>query len=131
MYVEELPEIGERVIMKSEITRLREQITLNYAAAYNGLYGLAEVAKVPHLHRTKCTERISEVHVQLAEMVGIEEATKIVADTLNAARLTSSGSASMPPPITVSDGHTCEHTQEREQIACQSFIDGGENQQFH
>ena len=66
----------------SEVARIRAQIEQEYQSAYNGLHGLAQVGMVPHQHRTECTERISDLHVDLIALVGVEQAGKIVSDVL-------------------------------------------------
>ncbi len=69
----------EGVHHHSTIAQLRQRLVLEYEAAHNGLHGLAAVGKAPHLYRTECTERISEVHQRLIDIVGPDEATRIVA----------------------------------------------------
>ena len=62
----------------SEIAQLRQQIENEYAAAYNGLNGLACVAR--HEFISARYRRIDQLHNQLAVHVGRPAATQIVSE---------------------------------------------------
>lgn len=68
----------------SGVARLIRQITLEMQAARNGMYGLSS-GGARHLFITKKLERMGELHVQLQEMVGEEQAIEILAQTLEEA----------------------------------------------
>lgn len=64
----------------SEIARLIQQIELEYEAAQRGLGGLAITAK--HAFITARMERIGTCHETLKELVGEQEAGRILTETL-------------------------------------------------
>ena len=64
--------------MSSEITRIREQIALEYEAAQRALYSPAMVAR--HDFINKRMENVGELHEKLSRHIGMEEATKTVLD---------------------------------------------------
>ena len=63
---------------RSEVARLMQQIALEYEAAQRGLSGPAVVAN--HESITRRMENIGIYHEQLAQHVGIEKATQLVAE---------------------------------------------------
>lgn len=65
---------GNCVQNVSEVARLREQLDAECAAAWEGLYGLAEVAK--HAAITARMENIGSLHRKLVEQIGEREATE-------------------------------------------------------
>jgi enoyl reductase-like protein len=65
---------------ESEVARLLESIRLSYESAYLALHGPAMVAK--HEFITKRMENMQQAHEQLQTIVGKEEATKLVVQTL-------------------------------------------------
>ncbi|GHO53759.1 hypothetical protein [Ktedonobacter robiniae] len=66
---------------QSEVATLLQQIEAEYQAAYNGLDGFAMTA--PHVFRTSCSERIGKLHEDLQQIVGLEDAIQLVAQTLD------------------------------------------------
>ncbi len=65
----------------SEIARLRQRIAEEYEAATHGLTGFAS-GSAKHQFITKRMERIGSYHETLQHLVGEQEATRIVAETL-------------------------------------------------
>jgi len=65
---------------KSEVARLLRQIEEEYTATQRGLTGLAMVAS--HASITTRTENIGRCHEALQGLVGKQQATKLLADTL-------------------------------------------------
>lgn len=64
--------------MTSEVAALRQQIAAEYESAAIGLHGLASVAR--HEFITAKYHRMSELHEQLVDHVGEDEAIAIVAE---------------------------------------------------
>lgn len=66
---------------RSEIVRLRQRIAAEYVAAQQGLSGLASgISKHAFItHRMEC---ISLYHSELQQLVGEDEATRMMAETL-------------------------------------------------
>ncbi len=64
----------------SEVAQLLEQIRLSYEAAKRGMEGAAITAR--HDFISKRMEDIQAVHQQLQTMIGENEATRLVAETL-------------------------------------------------
>lgn len=69
--------------MCSEVARLKECLRLEAEAAFQGLYGYAEVAKHEIIHQK--LERVGEVFEQLKEHIGEEEAALFMLDTMDKA----------------------------------------------
>jgi hypothetical protein len=67
----------------SEIARLRQRIAEEYEAAMRGLSGLA-YGTAKHEFITRRMEQICTCHETLKELVGEQEATKMLAETLQA-----------------------------------------------
>ncbi len=65
---------------QSEVARLLESIKLSYESAYLALHGPAVVGK--HEFITKRMENMQEAHIALQDIVGSDEAIKLVAQTL-------------------------------------------------
>ena len=65
---------------KSEVARLRESIRLSYEAAQCALYDPAMVGK--HEFITKRMENMQQAHAQLQTIVGADEATRLLVQTL-------------------------------------------------
>ncbi len=65
----------------SEIARLRQRIAEEYEAATRGLTGFAS-GSAKHQFITRHMERIGSYHETLQHLVGEQEATRIVAETL-------------------------------------------------
>ena len=65
----------------SEIARLRQRIAEEYEAAARGLTGFAS-GSAKHQFITRRMERIDLYHETLQHLVGEQEATRIVAETL-------------------------------------------------
>ncbi len=68
---------------QSEIARLRQQIADEYLAATRGLSGFAAGAS-QHRFITARMERIGAYHDTLKHLVGEREATRLMAETLEA-----------------------------------------------
>jgi hypothetical protein len=68
---------------KSEIARLRQRIADEYIAATRGLTGLA-YGTAEHAFITRRMERIGVYHDTLKHLVGEQEATRMMAETLEA-----------------------------------------------
>jgi hypothetical protein len=66
---------------KSEVARILEQISLEYEAAYRGMYGYAAGA-AKHQFITARMENMGNLHSKLQEIVG-DSAIEMVAETLN------------------------------------------------
>ena len=64
---------------QSEIARIRQQIELEYEAAERALYGFAITA--PHDFITARMERIHDLHVELTQHVGENEATRLLCES--------------------------------------------------
>ena len=69
--------------MCSEVARLKECLRLEAEAAFQGLYGYAEVAR--HEIIQQRLERFGEVFEQLKERLGEEEAALFMLDTMEEA----------------------------------------------
>lgn len=69
--------------MCSEVARLKECLRLEAEAAFQGLYGYAEVAKHEIIHQK--LERVGEVFEQLKERIGEDEAALFMLDTMDKA----------------------------------------------
>jgi hypothetical protein len=67
----------------SEIARLRQRIAEEYEAAMGGLTGLA-YGTAKHEFITKRMEQIGTYHEMLKHLVGEQEATRMMAETLEA-----------------------------------------------
>jgi hypothetical protein len=67
----------------SEIARLRQRIAEEYEAAMRGLTGFA-YGSVKHQFITKRMEQIGACHETLQHLVGEQEATRLLAETLEA-----------------------------------------------
>ena len=65
----------------SEVARLLESIRLSYESANLALHGPAMVGK--HEIITKKMENMQHNHEELQQIVGEQEANRLVADTLN------------------------------------------------
>ena len=65
----------------SEVARLKQQIATEYLAAKQGLSGLA-AGTAQHRFITHRMERMCICHNKLQELVGEQEATKMLRDTL-------------------------------------------------
>ena len=66
---------------QSEVARLLERIGLEYEAAQRALNGLA-CGTSKHEFITSKMERIGDCHTSLKRLVGEDEATRLMADTL-------------------------------------------------
>ena len=66
---------------QSEVARLLERIELEYEAAQRALTGLA-CGTSKHAFITDKMERIGNCHASLKQLVGEDEATRLMADTL-------------------------------------------------
>ena len=66
---------------KSEVARLLHQIDLEYEAAQRGLTGLAS-GTATHEFITAKIERVSVLHDELSTLVGRDEATRLLAETI-------------------------------------------------
>jgi hypothetical protein len=66
---------------QSEVARLRQQIAAEYAATEQALHGLAQ-GTAQHRIITARMERICACVDELADLVGIERASRIFAETL-------------------------------------------------
>jgi hypothetical protein len=69
--------------MCSEVARLKECLRLEAEAAFQGLYGYAEVAK--HEIIQQKLERVGEFFEQLKEHLGEEDAALFMLDTMEQA----------------------------------------------
>ncbi len=69
--------------MSSEVARLKECLRLEAEAAFQGLYGYAEVAK--HEIIQQKLERVGEVFEQLKQHMGEEEAASFMLDVMEKA----------------------------------------------
>jgi hypothetical protein len=69
--------------MNSEVARLKECLRMEAEAAFQGLYGYAEVAKHEVIHQK--LERMGEAFEQLKRHMGEDEAALFMIDTLNQA----------------------------------------------
>ena len=67
----------------SEVARLRQRIADEYTAAQRGLSGLA-FGTAQHAFITKKMEAIHQCHAQLKELVGEQQATQIMVETVEA-----------------------------------------------
>lgn len=67
---------GNCVQNVSEVARLKQQLDAECAAAWQGLYGPAEVAK--HAYITKRLENIGSLHGKLVEKIGEQKATEVL-----------------------------------------------------
>lgn len=67
----------------SEIARLRQRIAEEYEAAMRGLSGLAS-GTASHEFITRRMEQMGACHETLKQLVGEQEATRILAETLQA-----------------------------------------------
>ena len=66
---------------KSEVARLRRQIELEYEAAQRGMYGFA-AGSTKHQFITAKMENMGRCHEKLIELVGEQEAAKLLVETL-------------------------------------------------
>jgi hypothetical protein len=62
--------------MSSEVARLKENLRLEAAAAFQGLYGYAEVTKHQVIHQK--LERVRKAFEQLKQHVDEEEAARLM-----------------------------------------------------
>jgi hypothetical protein len=69
--------------MCSEVARLKECLRLEAEAAFQGLYGYAEVAKHEIIHQK--LERMGETFEQLKQHMDEDEAALFMLDTMNQA----------------------------------------------
>ncbi|MEO8956534.1 MAG: hypothetical protein ABI396_19590 [Ktedonobacteraceae bacterium] len=70
---------------RSEVARLRQQITLEYEAATRGLHGLSQ-GSAQHAYITQRMENMASYHAHLQQLVGEDEAIKLLVATLEQAR---------------------------------------------
>lgn len=68
---------------RSEVARLRQRIAQEYEAARRGLTGLA-YGTAKHEFITRRMEQIGSCHETLKHLVGEQEATRMLAETLEA-----------------------------------------------
>ena len=68
---------------QSEVARLRQRIAEEYEAAMRGLTGLA-YGTATHEFITKRMEQMGTCHETLKQLVGEQEATRMLAETLEA-----------------------------------------------
>lgn len=68
---------------RSEVARLRQRIAQEYEAARRGLTGLA-YGTATHEFITRRMEQIGSCHETLKHLVGEQEATRMLAETLEA-----------------------------------------------
>ncbi len=68
---------------RSEVARLRQRIAEEYEAAMCGLTGLAS-GTAKHKFITKRMEQMGACHETLKQLVGEQEATRMLAETLQA-----------------------------------------------
>jgi hypothetical protein len=78
--------IREKGIVMSEVARLRAQIEAEYAAAQQGLTGLA-AGTARHTFLLARMERTWHLTEQLAGLVGIEEAAAILVEAMEGSDL--------------------------------------------
>lgn len=67
---------------KSEVARIRAAISEEYEAAQRGLHGYAESAS--HAFITARLENVGKLHEELKDLVGDQEAAKIVTEAMDA-----------------------------------------------
>ena len=67
---------------ESEVARLMRQIASEYMAAQAGMSGLA-IGTAQHKFITARMENMGRCHEQLISLVGKEQATKLLAETLD------------------------------------------------
>ena len=67
----------------SDVARLRQRIAQEYEAATRGLTGLAS-GTARHSFITRRMEQIGTCHETLKQLVGEQEATRMLAETLEA-----------------------------------------------
>jgi hypothetical protein len=77
---------------RSDIARLRQRIAEEYEAATRGLTGFA-TGFATHQFITQRMEHIGMCHETLQRLVGEQEATRIVAETLEAVQAAPGGNA--------------------------------------
>ena len=66
---------------QSEVARLKQQIAIEYLAAKQGFSGLA-LGTAQHQFITHRMERMSMCHDELKELVGEQEAARMLTETL-------------------------------------------------
>jgi hypothetical protein len=66
---------------QSEVARLRQQITAEYEAAKQGLFGLA-LGTVQHRFISQRLENIQQCHESLVILVGAQQASQILCEML-------------------------------------------------
>jgi len=71
-------------VCKSEVARLRQQITQEYDAATRGLHGLSQ-GTAQHAFITQRMENMANYHAHLQQLVGEDEAIKLLVATLEQA----------------------------------------------
>ena len=69
--------------MSSEVARLKERLRLETEAAFEGLYGYAEVTK--HLIIHQKLQRVGETFEELKQLIDEEEAATFMLETMNQA----------------------------------------------
>lgn len=67
---------------QSEVARLRERIAEEYEAARRGLTGMAS-GTARHAFITRKMERLGQLHQELGRVVGEQQATEIVVQTMS------------------------------------------------
>lgn len=67
---------------QSEVARIRAQIAEEYEAARRGLTGLAS-GPARHNFITRKMERLGQLHQELGQVVGEQQATEIVVQTMS------------------------------------------------
>lgn len=65
---------------RSEVARFRAQLAAEYEAARRGLTGYAVMARHDFIQARM--ERMGECHQELVKLLGLQEAIKLVAETL-------------------------------------------------
>jgi hypothetical protein len=78
--VQEEDDVTERSEHKSEVARLLQQIEQECVTARSGLHGYAVTAR--HEFITARLERMGACHEALVDLVGKEEATRIVVEVM-------------------------------------------------
>jgi hypothetical protein len=73
--------LRRKTVVNSEVSRIREEIALEYQAAKQGLSGLSNGSARHDFIQSK-TGNIGKCHEKLLELVGPEEAISIVANTI-------------------------------------------------